>query len=38
MAGDSSKNPETIATTVHDLAALERAGWTNAEVIWEQVQ
>ena len=38
MAGDSSKNPETIATTVHDPSALERAGWTNAEVIWEQVQ
>ena len=38
MAGDSSKNPETIITPVHDPASLERAGWTNAEVIWEQVQ
>lgn len=38
MAGDSSKNPETIATEVHDSASLERAGWTNAELIWEQIQ
>ena len=38
MAGDSSNNPETIAAEVHDPAALERAGWTNAEVIWEQIQ
>ena len=38
MGGDSKKRPETIANTVHDPAALERAGWTNAEVIWEQVQ
>ena len=38
MTGDSSKNPETVVTPVHDPAALERAGWTNAEVIWEQVQ
>ena len=36
--GDSKKSPETIATPVHDSAALERAGWTNAEVIWEQIQ
>ena len=38
MGGDSTRRPETIATLVHDPAALERAGWTNAEVIWEQVQ
>lgn len=38
MTGDSIRRSETIATTVHDPAALERAGWTNAEVIWEQVQ
>ncbi len=29
---------QTIATPVHDPAALERAGWTNVEVIWEQIQ
>ena len=34
----SNRNAETVATEVHDPAALERAGWTNAEVIWEQVQ
>ena len=38
MGGDAKKRPEMIATTVHDPAALERAGWSNAEVIWEQVQ
>ena len=38
MIGDSKRTPETIATEVHDPAALDRAGWTNAEVIWEQVQ
>ena len=38
MTIDSKNRPETIATTVHDPRALERAGWTNAEVIWEQVQ
>ena len=38
MAGDTKKRPETIATPIADPAALERAGWTNAEVIWEQIQ
>ena len=38
MAADSKKHPETIATAIHDPSALERAGWTNAEVIWEQIQ
>ena len=38
MGGDSKKRPETIANTVHDPSVLEPAGWTNAEVIWEQVQ
>ena len=38
MTGESSKRPETVATPIHDPAALERAGWTNAEVIWEQIQ
>ena len=38
MGNASKKSPETVVTTVHDPAALERAGWTNAEVIWEQVQ
>ena len=38
MTADSKRPPETVATPVHDLRALERAGWTNAEVIWEQIQ
>ena len=38
MTADSKKRSETIATPVHDLRLLERAGWTNAEVIWEQIQ
>ena len=38
MAADSTKRPETVATPVHDPGLLERAGWTNAEVIWEQIQ
>ena len=38
MTVDPKKRPETIATPVHDLRLLERAGWTNAEVIWEQIQ
>ena len=35
---DSKNRSETVATPVHDLRLLERAGWTNAEVIWEQIQ
>ena len=38
MAAESKKRSETIAVPVHDLDLLERAGWTNAEVIWEQIQ
>jgi len=38
VSGDSNRNAETVATEVRDPSALERAGWTNAEVIWEQVQ
>ena len=38
MTVDPKKRPETIATPVHDPRLLERAGWTNAEVIWEQIQ
>lgn len=38
MSADSGKHAETIATPVHDPLALERAGWTNAEVVWEQIQ
>ena len=38
MAGDFNKGPDTIATPIPDPSALERAGWTNAEVIWEQIQ
>ena len=38
MAADSKKHTETITTPIPDPSALERAGWTNAEVIWEQIQ
>ena len=38
MTADSKKRSETITTPVHDPRLLERAGWTNAEVIWEQIQ
>ena len=36
---ESPGNPsELVSTPVHDPRALERAGWSNAEVIWEQIQ
>ena len=38
MSTDSKNRSDTIATPVHDQRVLERAGWTNAEVIWEQIQ
>ena len=38
MAAESNKRSETIAIPIHDSSLLERAGWTNAEVIWEQIQ
>jgi len=38
LIADSKEGPETISTHVHDPHVLERAGWTNAEVIWEQIQ
>ena len=38
MADDPEQIPETVSSPVHDPDALERAGWTNAEVIWEQIQ
>ena len=38
MTTRSRNNPETIATPIHDPRLLEQAGWTNAEVIWEQIQ
>ena len=38
MTTRSKNSPETIATPVHDPRFLEQAGWTNAEVIWEQIQ
>lgn len=38
MTADSNHRSETIVTPVHDPRLLERAGWTNAEVIWEQIQ
>ena len=37
MAGPPQRS-EIVATPVHDPGLLERAGWTNAEVIWEQIQ
>ena len=38
MPADSKKTLETIATPIPDSGLLERADWTNAEVIWEQIQ
>ena len=38
MTTGSKQRPETITTPVHDLRRLEQSGWTNAEVIWEQIQ
>ena len=35
---DSKNRSDTVATPVHDPRMLERAGWTNAELIWEQIQ
>ena len=36
---DGPDNPsESVSTPIHDLRALDRAGWSNAEVIWEQIQ
>ena len=35
---DSNDRTLTIATPVRDPRLLERAGWTNADVIWEQIQ
>ena len=38
MADDPQRVSETVSTPIHDPGALERAGWTNAELIWEQIQ
>ena len=38
MADDTRRVSETVSTPIHVPDALERAGWTNAEVIWEQIQ
>lgn len=38
MADHSRKGRDTIATRVYDPGLLERSGWTNAELIWEQIQ
>lgn len=38
MTSDSKSGSDTIETVVHDPRFLERAGWTNEEVIWEQIQ
>ena len=35
---DSKYRSETVAIPAHDPRLLERAGWTNAELIWEQIQ
>ena len=38
MTTRSKDSAETVATPIHDPRLLEQAGWTNAEVIWEQIQ
>ena len=38
MSDGPYKPSEFVSTPVHDLRALDRAGWSNAEVIWEQIQ
>ena len=36
---DEPGNPsDVISTRIHDSGVLARAGWSNAEVIWEQIQ
>ena len=38
MTTESKHRSKTIETPIHDVRLLEQAGWTNAEVIWEQIQ
>ena len=38
MADDPDPVTDTVSAPIHDPGALARAGWTNAEVIWEQIQ
>ena len=38
MSAGETRSPEWVSTPVPDPGALERAGWTNAELIWEQIQ
>ena len=38
MADDPRQVSETVSTPIHAPGALEQAGWSNAEVIWEQIQ
>ena len=38
VTADPKNRSETVATAVHDPRLLERSGWANAEVIWEQIQ
>ena len=38
MTADPKNRSETVFTAVHDPRLLERSGWANAEVIWEQIQ
>ena len=38
MSDDPDNPADTISTPMHDAGVLERAGWSNAEVIWEQIQ
>ena len=39
LVSDGPDNPsDFISTPIHDPRVLGRAGWSNAEVIWEQIQ
>ena len=38
MSDGPNKPSEFVSTPIRDLRALDRAGWSNAEVIWEQIQ
>lgn len=38
MSAGETQEPVAVSTPVQDPGALERAGWTNAELVWEQIQ
>ena len=38
MTADSKNRSKIIATPIHDTRLLKQAAWTNAELIWEQIQ